>query len=288
MRHSHAAILARQHAPRARRRGQSLRDRRGATLWCDSTEPVEVRLQPALSPVLVQAKARTTKPPTKIGHPRARRAYTLVEILVVIAVVLLLITMSVPLFNIILGNRSIEAAQNTISAMLAVARTEAVARQEPRGLAIFDDPATGRTRLAIVVPEPATNQPHNIDLSPSHDPAMLQPGIGARVMLNDGKFPPPNRLGDVSAVWVGVIWFDERGVVYSRPFTIQANSDLGRLVGTAYVSQASHYAMTLYDREAYVTESKNLTDATAAAAFLQEKAVWLVVGRYSGSLIRGE
>mgnify|MGYP005838400147 CR=1 FL=1 len=234
MRHSHAAILARQHAP------------------------------------------------------KARRAYTLVEILVVIAVVLLLITMSVPLFNIILGNRSTEAARNQVSAMLAIARTEAMARQEPRGLAIFDDPATGRTRLAIVVPEPAPSQPHNIDLSPSHDPALLQPGVGARVLLNDGTFPAPNRLGDTAKVWVGAIWFDGRGVVHSRPFTVQGNSDLGRLVGTAYVSQISHHGLVLYDREAYGTESKNLTDATAANTYLREKGLWLIVGRYSGTLIQGE
>lgn len=79
-----------------------------------------------------------------------RRGFTLIEILVVTGIIVLVAVLAVPAFNVMTGSRSIEAATGTVSAMLGRVRTEALFRQHPVGLAVFNDATRQRTTLAIV------------------------------------------------------------------------------------------------------------------------------------------
>jgi prepilin-type N-terminal cleavage/methylation domain-containing protein len=91
--------------------------------------------------------------------PRSQhRGFTLIEILVVISIIVILAALTVPVFNVLTGSRSIDGATNTVSAMLARARGEALSRQQPVGLAVFTDVLRDRTALALVsAPLPWTN-----------------------------------------------------------------------------------------------------------------------------------
>src|SRR5947207_7305858 len=79
-----------------------------------------------------------------------RPAFSLTEILIVIALIVLLLALAIPAFSFITGSRSIDGAANQISAFLGRARAEAIGLQEVRGVMFFVDPTKQRTNLAIV------------------------------------------------------------------------------------------------------------------------------------------
>src|SRR5436190_9253294 len=82
---------------------------------------------------------------------RHRRAFTLIELLIVIALHVLLIALAIPAFRFISGGRSVEAARNQIGATLGRARAEAIANDREEGVAFFLDARTGRNTMALVV-----------------------------------------------------------------------------------------------------------------------------------------
>lgn len=78
------------------------------------------------------------------------RGFTLIEILVVLGIVTLVAALGVPVYNALSGTRSIEAAQNQVSAYLGQARTIAINEGKSAGVLFYVDPATERTAMAIV------------------------------------------------------------------------------------------------------------------------------------------
>jgi prepilin-type N-terminal cleavage/methylation domain-containing protein len=79
------------------------------------------------------------------------RAFTLTELLIVIALIVLLLAMAVPAFNFISGGRSIDGAQNVVSAMLGRARARAIETERYAGVAFYLDPATGRSTMTMII-----------------------------------------------------------------------------------------------------------------------------------------
>jgi prepilin-type N-terminal cleavage/methylation domain-containing protein len=78
-----------------------------------------------------------------------RSGFTLPELLIVIAIIVVVAGLAVPLFRILTGARSVEAALNTASAALGVARTSAINEGSPHGVLFYVDPATRNTRGII-------------------------------------------------------------------------------------------------------------------------------------------
>ncbi len=64
------------------------------------------------------ADARVVRTPRR----KTSRAFTLVELLVVMGVIVLIVAAAVPAINALSGSKSTQACQNTISAMLGTAR----------------------------------------------------------------------------------------------------------------------------------------------------------------------
>ena len=81
---------------------------------------------------------------------RRRRAFTLIEILVVMGIIILLIALALPAFSFITGSRSAEAASNQIAAALSVARSQAIGLQKTRGIAVYRDVNNDRSVAAII------------------------------------------------------------------------------------------------------------------------------------------
>lgn len=119
-----------------------------------------------------------------------RSGFSLTEILIVIALIVLILAMALPAFNFITGSRSTEAATNLIGAMLARARTEAVGVQEYRGIMFYVDPATDRQMLTLVKESPSpTAMPATIDLyldASDSDHIPLPKGVGVQVIRTNG------------------------------------------------------------------------------------------------------
>src|SRR3954467_4593576 len=79
-----------------------------------------------------------------------RTGFTLTEILVVIGLIVLLLVMAVPAFNLITGGKSIEGATNQFSAALGRARAQAIGLQKRTGVMFFIEPRSGRRVMGIV------------------------------------------------------------------------------------------------------------------------------------------
>ena len=97
-----------------------------------------------------------SKIPNRKSKIPSSRAFTLTELLVVMGLIVLLITISVPAFRFLTGNRSVEGATNVLSAMLGRARADTIGLQEVdgvrlyRGVALYRDAVTQRVAGAFV------------------------------------------------------------------------------------------------------------------------------------------
>ena len=128
--------------------------------------------------------------------PRAAaRGFTLTELLIVIGLIVLVLALAVPAFQAMTGGRSVDAAQNQLSAVLGAARAEAIGLQKVRGVFFYIDPATERVNAALVQetssPLEAPDDPPEfyLDLVPDRDPIALPVGVGLQGIDNASIAP---------------------------------------------------------------------------------------------------
>jgi len=74
----------------------------------------------------------------------------LAELVITLAIIVLVLSLAVPLFNVISGARTLEAAQNTIAARISQARTIAINRGQFVGVCFYRDAATDRMASVLV------------------------------------------------------------------------------------------------------------------------------------------
>lgn len=239
------------------------------------------------------ADARLQSPASKA--PR-RGGFTLTEVLIVIGLILLVITIAIPVMSALTGGRSVDAAQNQISAALARARQDAMALQEPHGIIFFPDPDTGRVVLAEVYYPEFRNYVSRLELLPEREELELPVGIGCQVFphADTGGGAPPFPV-------VGVIMFDGVGRVTSRSYYIKDEKNsitdqpnqlwkrlrLSGITPTPKVGQTGPTVLTqlgvlLFDQAAYADAP---ADDNSKAAFLKDNATPLLLNRYNGALL---
>src|SRR6476469_6956458 len=128
---------------------------------------------------------RTTRP------RHAKRAFTLVELLIVIGIIVLLIATAVPAFRAMSGGRSIDAGANTLAAVIGRARAEAVGSGRVAGVLFYIDPGSDRVGALVVRertgPGNATYSASNpgsvvLDLTPDGEYTLMPVGIGVQVL----------------------------------------------------------------------------------------------------------
>lgn len=184
-----------------------------------------------------------------------RRAFSLTEMLIVIAIIVLIATIAVPSFRAMTGTRSTEAAHNQLSALLGRARGEAISLQKIHGVAFFIDPDNAeRVQAAMVVeaPRPLAPVPPEpnvdvyLDLLEGRDVMQMPPGVGLQ-MLDDCNInlnnPDPKvweddvRLDDgyigfnvqtangVDVTFGGAILFDGYGRVVTKRFALKCYNE---------------------------------------------------------------
>src|SRR5437879_1693251 len=85
-------------------------------------------------------RASSPTPKSKIENRKSKiSAFTLTEILIVIGIIVLLLALAVPTMRVLTGGRSVDAAENQLSAFLGRARGEAIALQQIRGVMLYKD-----------------------------------------------------------------------------------------------------------------------------------------------------
>jgi len=100
------------------------------------------------SPITPNSQAPTNNWQLTTGN--SRPAFTLIELLVVISILVLMLALALPAFNYLTGSRSVDAAENTLSAYIGRARAEAIGLQEVRGVWFYIDPTSKRVTAALV------------------------------------------------------------------------------------------------------------------------------------------
>lgn len=157
---------------------------------------------------------------------RRTSAFTLNEMLVVVSIVVLMMTLALPAFNVLSGSKSAEAATNQISAVLGQARSEAIGVQEIRGVMFYIDPSTGRTNMAMVRDSGYQNSASPnivyLDLVADRDFTALPNGVGVQTIDNAAGSPRTddgyigyNVTGAFPTQYGGIILFDAYGKLIS-------------------------------------------------------------------------
>lgn len=188
-------------------------------------------------------------------RPAPTAAFTLTELLIVMAVIVLALTLAIPAIKALTGNKSEQAAQNIVSAFLVRARTEAIGLQQIEGVLFYIDPATNRTTCVQVVQVPPVAVLGDradvtyLDVVADHDTLALPPGLRIFTMkdtsavnfVNDRYLGFNFYLNSPNAVG-GVILFDPEGRIITRIYGLhlvdvnpvtgaRSLSALGRLMG---------------------------------------------------------
>ncbi len=189
----------------------------------------------------------------RINCKSLRAAFTLNELLIVVAIVVLMLALAVPAFNVLTGSKSTEGATNQISAFLGQARAEAIGVQEIRGVMFFIDPRTDRVNLAMVRDSgyDAGDGVTYLDLVPDRDFIALPGGIIAQTVLNaataaartaDGYLgftdkaatTASNVSGGLTVLvrYGGVILFDSSGKLVSIRYGFRCSQSIASATGT--------------------------------------------------------
>jgi hypothetical protein len=218
------------------------------------------------------------------------------ELLIVIGIIVLLVTLAVPAFNAITGGRSIDAAENNVSAVLVRAREDAVALQEPRGAIFFPDPETGRVTVAEVYFYDRTNSnlaiSQAIDLLTDRDTLSLPIGVGCRVLTDGGGSLP-----------IGVILFDGLGRVSVQPYNLNGPRLTTDASGTGPFRRlpkpmpegmsetavgVSQVGFVLFDQPAFdqVFPPNGSWNTGALRDWMRDNTTAFLVNRYNGTVLR--
>jgi prepilin-type N-terminal cleavage/methylation domain-containing protein len=213
--------------------------------------------------------------PAACGLPPAARGFTLIEMLVVVAIIVLGMTLAIPAIRSLTGSRSVEAAENSLSSFINFTRTEAIGLQQTEGVIFLLDTTTDRVKCAVVVAtgvQSANDVPNvtYLDLAPDHDPYFLPTGIRVWTMkdqpppgpLYADPFPGSHYLGfnpnpnlgptgygyllpagapQMASIPGGVILFDKTGRLISTRYGLRLNpsSQLGQMIYPSINQSAS-------------------------------------------------
>src|ERR1700683_411602 len=87
---------------------------------------------------------------TKLRRRIFSRAFTLVEMLTVLSIIVVVLAIIIPVWNTLIGNSTIPNAENLISVTLATARADALYNHQTIGVVFFIDPKTSQSAMAEV------------------------------------------------------------------------------------------------------------------------------------------
>jgi type II secretory pathway pseudopilin PulG len=225
--------------------------------------------------------------PSSFILPRRRRAaFTLNELLVVMALLVLVIAIAIPAFSLITTGRSIESAENQISAFLGSTRADAIGLQEPRGALLFVDPANNRVTLAQVY-FPAGLRP-TLDLFPGKEEMALPGGVGLRGVPNG----IPNANIDNWPRYA-IVMFDGDGRLLLDFTNIIAGNSLGTRLNAVATSSPDKPPVPLTGQSniGFVLFDKPRHDEQTSAnlqKWFQDNSVPYLVNRYNGTLMKGQ
>src|ERR1700733_7870952 len=164
-------------------------------------------------------------------------AFTLIELMTVITIIVLVLAAAVPTINLLEGNRSLANGYNRVRAALGHAGQIALYYRAPAGVAFYRDPITGRQAIAYVTQEkniPADvaspaytlhNDDRLVDMIPGEEILLLPYGVAVQVLNCQSGQPTID-----PCLRIGVVLFDENGQLTSTPYWIRDVFSLGHAI----------------------------------------------------------
>jgi hypothetical protein len=252
-----------------------------------------------------------------------RAAFTLLELVVAMTIIIIVLGAAVPMFNVIRGNRSVEVAYNTMSAELAGVRATAIGLNRPYGVLLFLNPQGG---VVSLTPVAATNRPQTgdnpnidywLDVPASAEIVLLPRGVMLQLLsvvpFNNGTRTTDGYIGyndsPGNVKYGGVILFDGQGRPISARYAFRGNSTkIGALLNLAgdFIppgNPLSQRGFTLVDAEPFknfgFTESDAIadgraynqgspTDERAEEEWLDLNGMAVLIRPQDGRLMKGE
>lgn len=196
---------------------------------------------------------RGITPPTARCLLPTANAFTLVEMLIVMGIIVLALTLAIPTLRYMTGSKSTQAAENTMAAMLARTRSDAIALQQPQGVLFLLDQATGRTELVEVM-KTTSSYPVDppgvvyLDLVADRDPLFLPPGIGAWTIKDTYLPPPAGTFTDpyVNYRYLGYNPNDTSAITSTTPYTGSIVTDRALIGGVILFDGQGNLLVTPY------------------------------------------
>jgi type II secretory pathway pseudopilin PulG len=159
------------------------------------------------------------------------------ELLVVIGIIVIIVALAIPVLNVLQGNRSSDAAQNQLQALINESRMIAIGLQRDAGVFFYIDPSTRRIHAILVqgTDSQAGDNPFAevfLDVVRDHESVPLTLGLSLQTIDNatvsagggprsdDGYigFNTDSPTGPGTIAYGGVILFDSHGQLASRNY----------------------------------------------------------------------
>src|SRR5881394_882826 len=86
----------------------------------------------------------------KLQIANCKSAFTLIELLVVLGIIVLVVLLTLPVLSVLQGNRSSDAAQNQLQALINEARMNAIGLQRDSGVMFYIDLSTKPINTVLV------------------------------------------------------------------------------------------------------------------------------------------
>jgi prepilin-type N-terminal cleavage/methylation domain-containing protein len=214
--------------------------------------------------------------------------FTLIEMLVVMGIIVLAMTLAIPSIRYLTGSKSEQAAQNTVAAILARTRSDAIGLQQPTGILFAIDNATDRVVVMEVQQATLSNGVVYLDLVPDRDNLLLPPGIRAWTIKDtflpsssfSDPFPGYRYLGFNDSTYAGSSTMDKLKLGGVILFDGQGNLLVGQY-GFLWVSLTSASTPTQLAQAAFTTPptSPGLWPVAAGAIYLRSQVGFALFDR---------
>lgn len=227
-----------------------------------------------------------------------KNGFTLIELMVVMAIIVILILVAVPSIKAITKGNGVVQSNNMIRAALANARAAAISQHRPAGVIFFEEtnqysnPVNrNQTAMQLMIQDPTQSSGTQF-MYYSKERQYLPSGLAVATLSDDNATLFRTAGNSNNNNTARIILFDENGqmVLRSGLSTVapsgtagtypQAYGDWGISTGNGVSSPG----VLVYDLAAFNAE--NLSSDSQRTAWLQKNGVVLIVNAYTGGLIQ--
>jgi prepilin-type N-terminal cleavage/methylation domain-containing protein len=243
----------------------------------------------------------------RLSPSPCRGAFTLIELMVVVAIIVILTAITLPAVKALTQGNSQKQAVNLVSALLANARAVAITSHKAAGVVFYEDQsAKSQTAAQVVVAsylgiDGSSHTIIDFVRAPGQGYQLLPYGVKVGTLSSSTTvFNTGDNTGD-SSIPCRIVLFDENGqlLLTNRLFAdsklLASDSTVAAWNFVAYTlttaGSNSSPAVVIYDGNALqaAAQSGKITNPPTAASvwpWMEQNADILVVNSYTGNIIR--